>query len=75
MEGEGAAEAVATVACVLIAAGPLLANSIRAGAGVDDNGLVVVGHRCRRARRARFLAGFDRSILIVGGSGDTKRGV
>lgn len=56
------AGAVAEVACVLIAPGPFLTIAIPAGAGVADNCLVI-GHCVRRARRARFLAGFDRSIL------------
>jgi hypothetical protein len=66
--GEDAAEAVVAVACVLIVAGAFRTIAMPAGAGVLDNCLVVVGvgHRCWRARRARFLAGFDRSILIVG---------
>lgn len=64
--GEDAAEAVAAVAWVLMVAGAFLTIAMPAGAGVLDNCLVVVGHRCWRARRARFLAGFDRSILIVG---------
>jgi hypothetical protein len=61
--GDVAAEAVAAVACDLIAAGPFLTIAMPVAAGVEDNCRLVVGHCCCMARRARFLAGLERSIL------------
>ncbi len=65
---EGTAEAVATVACVLLPAGSFRTNAMFAAAGEVEKCFVL--HLDLRARTA-FLAGCDRSI--VGGVGAEKR--
>jgi len=57
-------EVAVAVACDVIVADPFLASEIAAAAGEEDKCRYEAGHcACWRARRARFLAGFDRSIL------------
>jgi hypothetical protein len=60
--GEVAAEAVATVACVLLLAGSFRTNAMPAAAGEVEKCWVLHLDFCLRARTA-FLAGYDRSIL------------
>jgi hypothetical protein len=62
--GEGeVAEAVATVACVLLlATGSFRTNAMPAGAGEVEKCCALHLGFCRRARTA-FLAGYNRSIL------------
>ena len=57
------------VVCDVIVAGLFLTiELVMAAAGEEDSCRYGVGHCvCWRARRARFLAGFDRSILCFCG--------
>jgi hypothetical protein len=60
--GEGVAEAVATVACVLLLDGSFRTNAMPAAAGEVEKCCVLHLDFCRKARTA-FLARYDRSIL------------